>query len=163
MKKGFTLIELLVVVLIIGILAAVALPQYQKAVAKARATEAKMSLKALVEAVDLYILESGETPTSLNDLTVTGPTSPHFRYDLLNCGAKGTLGCVVWAFFKTDETFAIYTETKNYDTGGSYYGLYTLTKEANTSHAGPVSDVATCTKYGGTMLDDGYGYVTCVI
>ena len=69
--KAFTLIELLVVVLIIGILAAVALPQYQKAVDKARMSNLVTMTKAVVDAQEIYYLANGNYTSKWEDLSVS--------------------------------------------------------------------------------------------
>ena len=74
MKQGFTLIELLVVVLIIGILSAVALPQYEKAVEKSRVAEALTVLASLKGQMELSYLATGEFyPNGFEGFDVTVP------------------------------------------------------------------------------------------
>ena len=69
-KQAFTLIELLVVVLIIGILAAVALQQYQKTVLKSRVAQVIPIVRAVAQAQEVYFLANGEYATSVDELGI---------------------------------------------------------------------------------------------
>lgn len=86
-NKGFTLIELLVVVLIIGILSAVALPQYQKSVEKSRIMALMPSLRTLKDSLELYYLANGRYPNdSLADVDISIQGCKSEGEGQLNCG-----------------------------------------------------------------------------
>src|SRR2546426_12111859 len=69
---GFTLLELMIVISIIIILAAVALPQYQKTIMHARETVLKDDLFRMRSLIDQYAADKGKLPQSLDDLVSAG-------------------------------------------------------------------------------------------
>ena len=102
LKKGFTLIELLVVVLIIGILSAIALPQYTAAVEKARIVEAMVFINSVHKALQINKLSGYGLPVSLDlrafmeasGIEFSGGewsgkeyNTDHFNYSFRSCGA----------------------------------------------------------------------------
>lgn len=72
--KGFTLIELVVVVLIIGILAAVAVPQYQKAVTRSKLATIKHLVETIAKAEELYYLTDEKYTKDIAKLDINLPT-----------------------------------------------------------------------------------------
>jgi len=96
-RHGFTLIELLVVVLIIGILTAVALPQYQKSVIKSRYTNLKNLTHSIAQAQEIYYMENNEYADTFEKLTLDMPagkldtsTSSEYKYNWGNCRTTRT-------------------------------------------------------------------------
>lgn len=90
MNQGFTLIELLVVVLIIGVLSAVALPQYTTSVEKSRAAEALTILGAWHQSAERYKLQKNRWPESLTKLDVEIPANgKSFNFSATGGGGTG--------------------------------------------------------------------------
>jgi general secretion pathway protein G len=69
-QSGFTLVELLVVLAILGLVAAVATPQVLKYLAKAKTDTARVDIKGIGVALDLYLLDTGHYPTEQEGLSI---------------------------------------------------------------------------------------------
>ena len=126
-EKGFTLIELLVVVIIIGVLAAIALPNLLNQVGKARMSEGKSTLGAINRGQQVYRTENPQFTNDLTKLDTKVTTAGKF-FDFSASGANVTDVKNVAAAKNVDgdNTTTITTDIK-YDTAA---GTFTLTNSA---------------------------------
>ena len=78
-ERGFTLIELLVVILIIGILAAIAIPKFTKVSNTAKQAEAEPILKQVCSLAEAEKLKDGAWPEDIDDIPGwSAPSAKHF-------------------------------------------------------------------------------------
>lgn len=120
-QKGFTLIEMMMVVLLIAILTAAAIPQYNKMVEKTKISEAESIMATVRKAQEVYRMEQGTYSSTLEDLPLTTEEyqSSYFSFEIQDATednykisaerlAGEYVGSVVW----TDNTGAIRSEGK---------------------------------------------------
>ena len=145
--KGFTLIELLVVVLIIGVLAAVAVPQYKVAVARSRITTILPLVKNIQQAQEVYYLNTGIYSPHIKNLGINIPcnvdqTDP--RVTTFYCDPY------IWVYMSPNYTTVSYCP-KN--TGwASCWNIKDLEIEFYNQHSPSNAGVARCMKKNGSAL-----------
>jgi general secretion pathway protein G len=92
MKTAFTLIEILIVVILLGVLAAIVVPQFMNSIDDGKDATCVTNLNSLITATALYRLKEGKDPASMDNLTTPSDNNGGFRYmpEAPVCGLDGT-------------------------------------------------------------------------
>ncbi len=158
-RGGFTLIELLVVILIIGILAAVALPQYELAVYKSRFTRIRPLVNSLVSAQEIYYMANGSYSNDLTELDIDYPPSCTYKqtsqtngwaYDQLDCPDVGLQLYVGYG--------GIMAYIKKYPVGGGVCAIYQVPYQVHHSLMGRAPS---CRPYSASEQVRSFGERVC--
>jgi type IV pilus assembly protein PilA len=159
-NKGFSLVELMVVVAIIGILATIGIPQYQKFMAKSRQSEAKAHLNGIFQGENSFFTEYNGYTINLRSIGA-GAIGAQLRYNAgftVACNAVGYAATVTAAGGPPDGTVGTNSALGDaaVNTGGAiwYYGIANITT--------PAAGVTNCTPAvgGGTYLAAAWGNPT---
>lgn len=140
-KAGFTLIELLVVVLIIGVLAAVAVPRYQKAVERSRVSEAKIALKGLSTQLEAFLMSGPDNyPLDMAEIGIAVPASAHYEYYIEEWNGGGGEGSVALGAFNEKKNYIVYY-TIGYGEDGKFFCVSDADDDYCAIFPGPVREI----------------------
>jgi type IV pilus assembly protein PilA len=136
-QKGFTLVELMVVVAIIGILAAIAIPNYQRYQARTRQSEAKVALSSVFTAEQGFAADAGTYTSCLRRIGADGSLVAKRYYTwgftdaasaATTCGPTGNLPCNAYTFS------GVATTASGTCTAGSNETNFSATAKVNSAY-----------------------------